>query len=511
MDNKNYFVSEYFGLLFLPYVSLTYTKEEIQEIIDYGKKIKKINEENIINSGINNLLDFKNWNVHDLYSCFYPDYEIVKIYKFIIAFYDENLKDINRKKIEENFTILKNYFFSYIRKNISDINDFKKFRKNIKWIFKLLTIEEKNKIFELFKYPKNKFYEPEDATNILINELINHCKNIYKYKENNIWKVKVIDNLCDHDRYIIEPIIEYVKKNFECVDLEEFKIKKQLDFKKENLQKQNEKEIVKIKKYLDNDKTLKLNDSLKHYIFLNIKQINFMVAWLCYIQSTIYFIYNVEEIKQFLITKSFIDYIIKVTSDIEKIKSSLIFGLYLWEISIIVEKLKSTYPKKYNFLGFQQIIIQPYIIFMDIINIISKEINDKFFIKLFKLKDLKNNKNIFYFINKQEEFNQKSFIKNIQENIKKSSNYLVIALNNNINSLNQISNYKEKGLCSFPVYMKLNNKNYIVHSIIIYKDHHYEHVLVYPNENSQEIKEEEINHLNIRGWIIHMLMYKIQE
>lgn len=512
MEDKIYYIGQYLDILFLPYVCLIYRKEDIQEIYNYKMKVKDFyNDQEIIETNVYNVIDQKNWNEYNLYSCFHENYDTIKIFKTIVCFYDEEKQDLKRDVLQKYFESATEILFDVLKKNIKSIEEFKQLRKRMKYIFKLFPVELKNKIFSLYPYPNTSLYEAEDATNLLTDTILKQCKEIYKYNDNIINKFYVSDNLCDHDKKIMDPIIEVIKKNPQCVDLTEFQKEDNYKVDEKKLLKQNEEKVKSIISLIENEKSFKINEQLAKVFSLSIKGYKFLLSWACYLKATFITLLHIDEIKEFIESKTFFSYLINNGYGINEIKKSLCFGLYILELSIIAEKLKSEYPKKYHFLGFPQTIIQPYSVFKDIVKILTKETRNNFVYKLFKLKDSKGKKNILYFIKKDKEINPTDFIQTLKENIKKSSKYLIVAINNSIYSLNQITDYEETRKSVYPIKLSLCGKNYALDNIIIYHEHHYEGHDIKNDErykDAEEVYEKDFELFNRIDWHFHMLIYK---
>ena len=512
MEDKIFYIGKFLDILFLPYVCLLYDKKDIQEIYSYKTQIKDFhNDDEIIETKLPNIINYKNWNKYNLYSCFHRDYETIKIFRTIIAFYDEETQDIKRDELKIYFDRLTETLIDILKNNILNINEFKFLRKKMKYVFKLFPTETKNKIFNLYPLPSKFLYELEDAILLITDCILTECKKINGYKDNMIWKVEMPNNLSDHDKNIVDPIIDYIKKNPQCVDVSEFQNDDNITFDKKDTMEQNEEKIKDIVENIEKDEKFKINEELSNFISINIRGINFLLVWLCYVRSTAMALISLEEVKQFLISKTFFSHLINNGFDTNKIKESLSFGLYTLDLTTIVNKLKNEYPKKYKFLGYTQTIVQPFSLFKDFVRILTKENGTKLFYKLFKLKDSNNNKKILYFIKKNKEINPIDFIQELNKHIKKSSKYLVVAINNSIHSLNQTSDYEELGESIYPMKITICNKDYKLETFIMYHDHHYESCIVNDIEqfkDLEELKENTIEMLDFKEWKIHMLIYK---
>ena len=88
------------------------------------------------------------WNLHDLYTFYFSDYKIIDVYKFIIINYDNNTKTFNREKIENKLITVLNFVIELLREYAKEFSDFIEIKKQINWIFKIIPLKIKEKIYQ---------------------------------------------------------------------------------------------------------------------------------------------------------------------------------------------------------------------------------------------------------------------------------------------------------------------------------------------------------------------------
>lgn len=502
--NKKDYIADYINSVLISYVCIIYTDNEIKNIVSFYDKIKNNSDNAIIESGVIEYIKNITWNIHDLYTFYFNDYKIIDVYKFIVFNYDNNTNSFNRKNIENKLINVLDFVNELFKENIKDFYDFLKIKKQINWIFKIIPLEIKEKIY-LRYYPKTykKLYDYDIATNIITSTIIECCNKKYKYKTFNIWKIDLNTKITKHDEEIIKPILNYIKQNPKCVNIEEFNntLKNQSNYNIEN-----ENDIIKLSKCIKNKDKKEINYKLKKFIDFNIGNLSLKLNWVCYLNSVIYLFIFIPEIQCFVLSKEFINYINK-----KNMNYSVFEGLYNNDNNIIANKLQSKYPYKYNFLGFNQIIIQPYIIFIDLLNIISEEINNNCFINLFLFVNKKGKQKIIKHI-KNKSFKNNMFQNYITKYIKQSGKYIVFSFDNYMFSIDRTKMYLDNNIKKneYPTKIILNKNNelYKLKYYILCKDHHYEFMKY--NDEKNFIKEnDKLNNLNnIDNWMIHMLVYK---
>lgn len=499
--NKKDYIADYINSLLIPYVCIVYTDIEIENIVSFNDRIKDNLDDTIIKTRVIDYIKNITWNLHDLYTFYFSDYKFIDVYKFIIINYDNNTKTFNREKIENKLIAVLNFVMELLREYINEFSDFIEIKKQINWIFKIIPLEIKEKIYQEY-YPKSykKLYDYDIATNIITSTIIEQCSKIHNYKTFNIWKVDLNTKITKHDKEIIKPILDYVKQNPKCVNIEEFKntVKNQLTY-----DIKNEKELIKLTKCIKNKNKTESNYKLKKLIDFNIGNLGLKLSWVCYLNSVIYLFIFIPEIQCFISSKDFLNYIKN-----KNIKYSVFEGLYNCDNNIIANKLQSKYPYKYNFLGFNQIIIQPYIIFIDLLYIITEEINDKCFINLFVFTNKNEKRKIIKHI-KNKSFQNNMFKEYTTKYIKQASDYIAFSFDNYMYSIDRNKMYLDNNITrnEYPTKIILNNGNdlYKLKYYIICKDHHYE-FMKYKDKNDFIKENDELN--NMGKWMIHMLIYK---
>lgn len=499
--NKKDYIADYINSLLIPYVCIVYTDIEIENIVGFCNKIKNNSDNVIIDSMVIEYIKNITWNLHDLYNFYFSDYKIVDVYKFIIINYDNNTKTFNRERIKVKLFTILDFVIDLLRENIKDFSDFIEIKKQINWIFKIIPLEIKEKIYQEY-YPKTykKLYDYDIATNIITSAIIEQCSKIHNYKSFNIWKVDLNTKITKHDKEIIKPILDYIKQNPKCVNIKEFSntLKNQLTY-----DIKNEKEVISLSKCIKNKNKTEINYKLKKFIDFNIGNLGLKLTWVCYLNSVIYLFIFIPEIQYFILSKEFLNYVKN-----KNIKYSVFEGLYNSDNNIIANKLQLKYPYKYNFLGFNQIIIQPYIIFIDLLNIITEEINDNCFINLFLFTNKKEKQKIIKHI-KNKSFQNNMFKEYTTKYIKQASDYIAFSFDNYMYSIDRNKMYLDNNITrnEYPTKIILNNGNdlYKLKYYIICKDHHYE-FMKYSDKKDFIIEND--NSSNMRDWIIHMLIYK---
>lgn len=499
--NKKDYIADYINSLLIPYVCIVYTDIEIENIVGFCNKIKNNSDNVIIDSMVIEYIKNITWNLHDLYNFYFSDYKIVDVYKFIIINYDNNTKTFNRERIKDKLFTILDFVIDLLRENIKDFSDFIEIKKQINWIFKIIPLEIKEKIYQEY-YPKTykKLYDYDIATNIITSAIIEQCSKIHNYKSFNIWKVDLNTKITKHDKEIIKPILDYIKQNPKCVNIKEFSntLKNQLTY-----DIKNEKEVISLSKCIKNKNKTEINYKLKKFIDFNIGNLGLKLTWVCYLNSVIYLFIFIPEIQYFILSKEFLNYVKN-----KNIKYSVFEGLYNSDNNIIANKLQLKYPYKYNFLGFNQIIIQPYIIFIDLLNIITEEINDNCFINLFLFTNKKEKQKIIKHI-KGKSFKNNMFQDYIAKYINQASEYIVFSFDNYMFSIDRNKMYLDNNIThnEYPTKIILNKDNdlYKLKYYISCKDHHYE-FMKYSDKKDFIIEND--NSSNMRDWIIHMLIYK---
>ena len=206
MNKKDYIV-DYINSLLIPYVCIVYTDIEIENIVSFNDKIKDNLDDTIIKTRVIEYIKNITWNLHDLYTFYFSDYKIIDVYKFIIINYDNNTKTFNREKIENKLITVLNFVIELLRDYIKEFSDFIEIKKQINWIFKIIPLKIKEKIYQEY-YPKSykKLYDYDIATNIITSTIIEQCSKIHNYKTFNIWKVDLNTKITKHDEEIIKPI-----------------------------------------------------------------------------------------------------------------------------------------------------------------------------------------------------------------------------------------------------------------------------------------------------------------
>lgn len=518
VDDQLLCLCNYIIYLICPFVCLTYTNQEIAKFIKYKKYMddatsKEYNNRTLeeVIKKITSYTNSINWN-NDLYNLYLPDNEIIKIYEFIVIHY--NFKDncLLTDEIKEDFKIIKKIVYNLLSKRKFNNEDINVLYKKLSWIIKLLTIDEKNKLFDVLELPKDKIFDKQSATNLICHTMVEECMKLNKYPKYKFVNTRYYIELCDNDQKLINPILNYIKQNPKCVELPDFKNTEQIEdfktfkMKDESFLNQPIFNIKNFKKAKDKDYIL------KSFIRSNINNFSATYVWVCYLNAVIYSLMDIKVFKEFINNEEYLKYIADDKQNESKIKYSLCYNIQHGNVDNIVKILKSYYPKKYHFLGFTNVLIQPYIIFIDILNIITKEIKDNKIINLFEFVDKKNNKKLVNFINKKEQ----EVINNIPKNIKKTSAFLTIAINNNVKSLDQENeelNKKEEYL-KYPLVMRVNNENYyLLNCIIFNKTHHYSYIPLFTyheealkyfdNENLVEKKLK----VNDYHQVVHMIIY----
>lgn len=533
MNEQLLCLSNYINYLFTPFVCLTYTNQEINKFLKYKKKLESAQNNEDDKTEPNEIIDkivkytnLINWN-NDLYSLYLPDKEIIKIYEFIILFYDFNKNCLNYDEIKNNFKIIKKLALGILENRKFNFSDYQFLYKKLSWILKILNVDEKNKIVKLFNLPKDKLFDKQSTTNLICHTIIEECTKLNNYPKYNFVNTRYFTDLCDNDKQLIKPVIEYIKQNPKCINLSDFNINKQIEdykqFKIKNVPNLKEFNLDKLKSLTKFNKLPNKNKEyiLKTFINSNIQNFSVTYVWICYLNAIIYLLMDIENFIKFLDSDEYVKYLVNKENNendnIKKITDSLCYNIKIGNISNVSKILKSYYPNKYQFLGFTNTIIQPYILFIDIINILTKELKSSKIVKLFKYAVGKQkNKNDFltYFIKDKKQENVEN-IKN--EEFLKLSDYFVISINNNSYSLDQQNSdidKKEKCL-NYPLVLKLKDNIYYLKSLVLFnKVHHYVFLPLLNNEKVFEFIENEQlveNKISIDGfhYVVHMLVYEI--
>jgi hypothetical protein len=527
-NEKNKFaLFEQFGIILLPYISLYFTSNEIDKLVNYCHSDELQEAINYIKR----LIHF-----HGFYKIFQSDGDFRNLLTFIAGNYDKKFEEnhLNTTLIKTNFEISKSIIFNTMDiltnkgKNKFNDRDFFIFRKACAWIVKILNLEEKNKFFNYFEIKENTFYEFTFVSNYISDVILSKCKKsnqkrkAYNYNDNNVLKSEIFKEICDRDKKLIEPIIKYLDENVKCVDIETFNKLPSFGFNENNIDEKNQKQ-----NYNDLKKQLKLTKPKDRYgaYVLDILNRSFILVWNCYLISTLTLLNSIGEFNKFLNDFDFIQYVkndkLSKKENIDKIRNLLVFNLYNKDFKKIIEILKEKYPKKYEFLGLSNLIIQPYIIFNDIIKIITDEIKNNKIAKLFKIKD-NDNKNIITFILDKENYENEKLEEIIKENVKESSKYFILVINNNIRSLDQkkeIIDNKIERIDKYPINLIICGENYKVHSYIVCNipEHHYEFSKFEENkfcesdikrENSEYIIDSEFMKYCNFEYNYHMIVYE---
>lgn len=535
MNEQLLCLSNYINYLFTPFVCLTYTNQEINKFLKYKKKLESAQNNEDDKTEPNEIIDkivkytnLINWN-NDLYSLYLPDKEIIKIYEFIILFYDFNKNCLKYDEIKNNFKVIKKLAHGILRNRKFNFSDYQFLYKKLNWILKILNVDEKNKIVKLFNLPKDKLLDEQNTTNLICHTIIEECTKLNNYPKYNFVNTRYFTDLCDNDKQLIKSVIEYIKQNPKCINLSDFKINKQIEdyrqFKIKNVPNLKEFNLDKLKSLVKFNKLPNKNKEyiLKTFINSNIQNFSVTYVWICYLNAIIYLLMDIENFVKFLNSDEYVKYLVNKENNendnIKKITDSLCYNIKIGNISNISKILKSYYPNKYQFLGFTNTIIQPYILFIDIINILTKELKSSKIVKLFKYAIGKQkNKTDFltYFIKDKKQENIED-IKN--EEFLKLSDYFVVSINNNSHSLDQQNSDidKKENCLNYPLMLKLKDNIYYLKSLVLFdKVHHYVFLPLLNNEEvpvSEFIENEQLveNKILIDGfhYVVHMLIYEI--
>lgn len=479
-----YALFESFSLSLVPYLSLYYSDDEINNLIKYYKKDK-------IKRGF--VYIDKTISDHGFYNLYISDNEFKNLYCFIIGFYDNETKELKKDIIKLNFKSVKNNIFKTMdyltnnKNNKFNDDDYYYFTRAANWILKVFDLDEKNLFFSYFDISDNKYYDYLAVSEFISDLIISNCKKTHNYKKFNIVDSNSFKQIGERDKQKIKPIIDYINKNAKCVNIE--------DFNKLPII-QNNKFIIQNNKFnyqkIDNQKINNLinkltvkqknkNFTLPTYYFLTVLNNSFMLNWNCYILSTFMSIMGINEISKFINKLEFIKYLydfeLSENENINKIKNSLFYNIYNRDLKKISNILKSHFPDKYNFLGLSNTIIQPYILFNDSISILTEEIKIDKLNNLFCFTDIKDNLKLFFKLDKLK-YNNDDLSNIINQNIKHSNDYFILAINNNsAQSLDQ-KDYKQtkERKDKYPINLKINNQDYNLHSYILFiPDHHYQY------------------------------------
>lgn len=472
-----YALFESFSLSLVPYLSLYYSNDEINKLIKYYKKDK-------IKQGLD-YID-KIIGDHGFYNLYISDNEFRNLYCFIIGFYDDKTKEIKKDIISLNFKSVKNNIFKTMdyltdnKNNKFNDDDYYYFTRAANWILKVFDLDEKNLFFSYFDISDNKYYDYLAVSEFISDLIISNCKKTHNYKKFNIVDSNSFKQIGDKDKQTIQPIIDYINKNVKCVNIEEFNNlpiiqNNNFDYKKIDNQKINN---------LINKLTVKQknkNYNLPTYYFLTVLNKSFMLTWNCYVLSIFMLLLGINETSRFINKLEFIKYLydseLSENENINKIKNSLFYNIYNRDLKKIINVLKSYFPNKYNFLGLSNTIIQPYILFNDSISILTEEIKIDKLNNLFCFTDNKNKLNLTFKFDKLK-YNNDDLIDIINQNVKQSNEYFILAINNNsAQSLDQ-KDYKQskERKDKYPINLKINDQNYNLHSYILFiPEHHYQY------------------------------------
>ena len=472
-----YALFESFSLSLVPYLSLYYSNDEINKLIKYYKKDK-------IKQGldyIDNII-----SDHGFHNLYISDNEFRNLYCFIIGFYDNETKELKKDIIKSNFKSVKNNIFKTMdyltnnKNNKFNNDDYYYFTRAANWILKVFDLDEKNLFFSYFDISDNKYYDYLAVSEFISDLIISNCKKTHNYKKFNIVDSNSFKQIVDRDKQMIKPIIDYINKNIKCVNIEEFNNlpiiqNNNFDYRKIDNQKINN---------LINKLTVKQknkNYNLPTYYFLTVLNKSFMLTWNCYVLSIFMLLMGINEISRFINKLEFIKYLydseLSENENINKIKNSLFYNIYNRDLKKIINVLKSHFPDKYNFLGLSNTIIQPYILFNDSISILTEEIKIDKLNNLFCFTDNKDNLKLTFNLDKLK-YNNDDLIDIINQNIKQSNEYFILAINNNsAQSLDQ-KDYKQtkERKDKYPINLKINDQNYNLHSYILFiPEHHYQY------------------------------------
>ena len=490
-----YALFESFSLSLVPYLSLYYSNDEINKLIKYYKKDK-------IKQGldyIDNII-----SDHGFYNLYISDNEFRNLYCFIIGFYDNETKELKKDIIKLNFKSVKNNIFKTMdyltnnKNNKFNDDDYYYFTRAANWILKVFDLDEKNLFFSYFDISDNKYYDYLAVSEFISDLIISNCKKTYNYKKFNIVDSNSFKQIVDRDKQKIKPIIDYINKNVKCVNIEEFNNlpiiqNNNFDYRKIDNQKINN---------LINKLTVKQknkNYNLPTYYFLTVLNKSFMLTWNCYVLSIFMLLMGINEISRFINKLEFIKYLydseLSENENINKIKNSLFYNIYNRDLKKIINVLKSHFPDKYNFLGLNNTIIQPYILFNDSISILTEEIKIDKLNNLFCFTDNKDNLKLFFKFDKLK-YNNDDLIDIINQNIKQSNEYFILAINNNsAQSLDQ-KDYKQtkERKDKYPINLKINDQNYNLHSYILFiPEHHYQYEKFSLKTDKSNSKFDKIN------------------
>lgn len=479
-----YALFESFSLSLVPYLSLYYSNDEINNLIKYYKKDKIKRGFDYIDKTISD---------HGFYNLYISDNEFKNLYCFIIGFYDNETKELKKDIIKLNFKSVKSNIFKTMdyltnnKNNKFNDDDYYYFTRAANWILKVFDLDEKNLFFSYFDISDNKYYDYLAVSEFISDLIISNCKKTHNYKKFNIVDSNSFKQIGDRDKQMIKPIINYINKNAKCVNIEEFNklpIIQNNNFtvqdNKFNYQKIDSQKI----NNLINKLTVKQknkNFTLPTYYFLTVLNKSFMLTWNCYVLSVFMLLMGISETSRFTNKLEFIKYLynfeLSENENINKIKNSLFYNIYNRDLKKITNILKSHFPDKYNFLGLSNTIIQPYILFNDSISIMTEEIKIDKLNNLFCFTDIKGNLKLFFKLDKLK-YNNDDLTNIINQNIKHSNDYFILAINNNsAQSLDQ-KDYKQtkERKDKYPINLKINNQNYNLHSYILFiPNHHYQY------------------------------------
>lgn len=491
-----YAVFESFSFYLFPFIILKFTNKEIKKLYD-----KIINNSDDIKKPIQYIKKINSDHDFTSFNLYFTDQQFKDLFIFLVGHYNKEKQEINKNLIMREFKTEKDKIFDIMdylsdnSKNKFNNDDYYCFIKGAYWITKLFTIEEKNKFFSYFVIDDNSFYDIFSVSNFIFDLIINLCKKSNDYKDYNFVDTELFSTIGDHDKNVIKPVIEYLKENNKCVNLKNFTNNGIINFSYDKKEKpDNLNSYYKSLVYSNQKK-------LKKYYFLSIAGKSFILSWVCYLISSVSLLLNIEEINDLIENKEFLKTIynpaLSEKQNIKNVYNSLSFSLYNQNIKRITDILKYKFPEKYEFLGMSKILIQPFILFNDMINLLSFEFKTDKIIDLFKIKTKDNKNKLYYFLEKQKH-NNDELLDLLNYDISESSKYFILAVNNNsIHTLDQANYKQQEKRYNYPVFLSLNNRNYKLYSYIIVIDkHHYEFELFSENLfNHHELTEKQKDYL----------------
>jgi hypothetical protein len=237
-------------------------------------------------------------------------------------------------------------------KNKFNSIDYFYFYKCATWILRVFNLKEKNKFFSYFTISKDNFYDSKAVTNYIIKMIISSCKKTFNYNNFNIINIEIWEEIGDRDKKLIEPILNYLKKNLKCVNLEEFNNFPIFNDKEENDNIDDKSiDVDKIKNILLS--IIHRKDFYGSSSIMKILNKTFTLSWFCYAISTLTIFEQIPEIKEFLNNLEFIKYVKDDNKtkeeNIEKIKNLMIFNIYNRDFTKILNIFRLKYPKNMHF------------------------------------------------------------------------------------------------------------------------------------------------------------------